>query len=80
MSPLKLSDYLSLPCHQITREGEADRLVDARDPAHANWMRWVNCARAEEEQNLTAYQVSHLYNKMYICLVFIHIINLYVIG
>ena len=46
---------------QISRDGEADRLVDAADPAFANWMRWVNCARAEQEQNLTAYQVRPLF-------------------
>jgi len=31
-------------------------LVDGKDPAHANWLRYVNCARYLEEQNLMAYQ------------------------
>nr|XP_023686533.1 histone-lysine N-methyltransferase PRDM9-like isoform X1 [Paramormyrops kingsleyae]XP_023686534.1 histone-lysine N-methyltransferase PRDM9-like isoform X1 [Paramormyrops kingsleyae] len=30
--------------------------VDARRETHSNWMRYVNCARDEEEQNLVAFQ------------------------
>jgi hypothetical protein len=30
--------------------------VDAKDPGDSNWMRFVNCARHDEEQCLTAYQ------------------------
>eukprot|EP00117_Sycon_ciliatum_P037266 scpid67503/ scgid0852/ Histone-lysine N-methyltransferase PRDM9; PR domain zinc finger protein 9; PR domain-containing protein 9 len=32
------------------------RLVDGKSEKHANWMRFVNCARNEEEQNFVAYQ------------------------
>jgi len=30
--------------------------VDGQNPTHSNWMRFVNCARHEQEQNLLAYQ------------------------
>ncbi|XP_062912793.1 histone-lysine N-methyltransferase PRDM9-like [Mobula hypostoma] len=30
--------------------------IDAQDEAKSNWMRFVNCARKEEEQNLVAFQ------------------------
>jgi uncharacterized Zn-finger protein len=30
--------------------------INGRDERNANWMRYVNCARVEEEQNMVAYQ------------------------
>ncbi|KAJ8389742.1 hypothetical protein AAFF_G00114480 [Aldrovandia affinis] len=30
--------------------------IDARRETHSNWMRYVNCARSEEEQNIVAFQ------------------------
>jgi SCY1-like protein 2 len=30
--------------------------IDAVDPFQSNWMRFVNCARCEDEQNIIAYQ------------------------
>ncbi|XP_078389633.1 uncharacterized protein LOC144671553 [Cetorhinus maximus] len=30
--------------------------IDAKDESKSNWMRFVNCARKEEEQNLVAFQ------------------------
>ena len=27
-------------------------VIDARDPATSNWSRWLNCARAEREENV----------------------------
>ena len=30
--------------------------IDGQDPSHSNWMRFVNCARNEDEQNALAYQ------------------------
>ena len=30
--------------------------IDAEDTSTSNWMRYVNCARNEEEQNLLAFQ------------------------
>ncbi|XP_048870174.1 histone-lysine N-methyltransferase PRDM9-like [Brienomyrus brachyistius] len=39
--------------------------IDARRETHSNWMRYVNCARDEEEQNLVAFQ--HKGNILYRC-------------
>lgn len=37
-------------------------IVDATDPQHGNWMRYVNCARYLEEQNLVSVQEgSHIF-------------------
>ncbi|XP_029578452.1 histone-lysine N-methyltransferase PRDM9 isoform X2 [Salmo trutta] len=33
-----------------------DDYIDAGRDTHSNWMRYVNCARSEEEQNLVAFQ------------------------
>ena len=32
------------------------KFIDGKSEKYANWMRFVNCARNEEEQNLIAYQ------------------------
>ncbi|CAL8108607.1 unnamed protein product [Calicophoron daubneyi] len=37
-------------------DGVKDHLVDARNPLCSNWLRFVNCARCEEEQNLVTIQ------------------------
>ena len=41
---------------KIYQNGKPSHFVDAKDSTHANWMRFVNCARSEDEQCLTAYQ------------------------
>ncbi|XP_052125185.1 histone-lysine N-methyltransferase PRDM9-like [Frankliniella occidentalis] len=41
---------------EIRREGKTVHCVDALDPAHSNWMRFVNCARNKGEENLHPYQ------------------------
>ena len=41
---------------QIVKEDEVAHLVDGRDEQQSNWMRFVNCAREEKEQNLVAFQ------------------------
>ncbi|XP_033725916.1 histone-lysine N-methyltransferase PRDM9-like [Pecten maximus] len=41
---------------QIYENGKPSYFIDAFDKIHANWMRYVNCARNEDEQNMTAYQ------------------------
>lgn len=41
---------------QIRREGEEPYFIDGHDPTHSNWMRFVNCARNEDEQNAVAFQ------------------------
>ncbi|KAL9985671.1 hypothetical protein ACROYT_G008097 [Oculina patagonica] len=40
----------------IIENGRVTRVVDARDEKHSNWLRFVNCARNEDEQNLVAFQ------------------------
>ena len=30
--------------------------MDGSDPSCSNWLRFINCARNEEEQNMVAYQ------------------------
>ncbi|KAL3855764.1 hypothetical protein ACJMK2_014966 [Sinanodonta woodiana] len=51
---------------QIYKDGVASHFVDARDPAQSNWMRYINCARTEAEQNLTAYQYyGHIYYRAF---------------
>ncbi|KAB5576675.1 hypothetical protein PHYPO_G00200400 [Pangasianodon hypophthalmus] len=39
----------------IYRSGQCEEYIDAKREMHANWMRYVNCARNEEEQNLVAF-------------------------
>ena len=41
---------------QIYKEGHSHHYVDAADKNEANWMRYVNCACREEDQNLLAFQ------------------------
>jgi len=38
------------------KDGKPRCLVDGSDPTQSNWMRYVNCARTVEEQNLEAFQ------------------------
>ncbi|MCJ8732104.1 hypothetical protein PDJAM_G00207030 [Pangasius djambal] len=40
----------------VYRSGQCEEYVDAKKEMHANWMRYVNCARNDEEQNLVAFQ------------------------
>ncbi|KAG5849929.1 hypothetical protein ANANG_G00076920 [Anguilla anguilla] len=40
----------------IYRSKRCVEYIDARRETHSNWMRYVNCARNEEEQNLVAFQ------------------------
>ncbi|XP_015673995.1 histone-lysine N-methyltransferase PRDM9-like [Protobothrops mucrosquamatus] len=40
----------------ITREQNCYIYIDAKNETNSNWMRYVNCARNEEEQNLVAFQ------------------------
>ena len=41
---------------QIYKEGKPHHYVDAADKNESNWMRYVNCACREEDQNLLAFQ------------------------
>ncbi|KAM8769923.1 histone-lysine N-methyltransferase PRDM9-like [Rhynchonycteris naso] len=40
----------------ITKGRDCHEYVDGKDESWANWMRYVNCARDDEEQNLVAFQ------------------------
>ena len=41
---------------QIIENGRVTHVVDARDEGYSNWLRFVNCARNDDEQNLVAFQ------------------------
>ncbi|XP_058515273.1 histone-lysine N-methyltransferase PRDM7-like, partial [Ochotona princeps] len=41
---------------QIAKGMSSHEYVDAKDTSFANWMRYVTCARNDEEQNLVAFQ------------------------
>ncbi|KAH3700636.1 hypothetical protein DPMN_075613 [Dreissena polymorpha] len=43
-------------CWQIYKEGKVSHCVDAQNKATSNWMRYVNCAMTEADQNLVAFQ------------------------
>ncbi|KAK1803401.1 hypothetical protein P4O66_020828 [Electrophorus voltai] len=40
----------------IFKSKHCDEYIDAKRETHSNWMRYVNCARNDEEQNLVAFQ------------------------
>jgi len=40
----------------IARTGEEHLTVDASDKTHSNFLRWINCARYKEEQNMVCFQ------------------------
>ncbi|XP_041921254.1 histone-lysine N-methyltransferase PRDM9-like isoform X2 [Alosa sapidissima] len=40
----------------IYKSRHTDEYIDAKRETHSNWMRYVNCARDGEEQNLVAFQ------------------------
>jgi hypothetical protein len=41
---------------QVYANGTRSHFIDAQNTDKSNWMRFVNCASTEMEQNLTAYQ------------------------
>ncbi|XP_065887644.1 histone-lysine N-methyltransferase PRDM9-like isoform X2 [Dysidea avara] len=41
---------------EVKQLGGASFYIDGKEEEHANWMRFVNCARDDEEQNLAAFQ------------------------
>ncbi|XP_052228058.1 histone-lysine N-methyltransferase PRDM9-like isoform X6 [Dreissena polymorpha] len=43
-------------CWQIYTEGKPSHFVDAQNKCTSNWMRYVNCAMKEADQNLVAFQ------------------------
>ena len=38
------------------QDGEVRYYIDGKDEKSGNWLRFINCARTEAEQNLVAYQ------------------------
>ncbi|XP_062875030.1 histone-lysine N-methyltransferase PRDM9-like [Trichomycterus rosablanca] len=40
----------------VFKSGQCVKYIDATRETHANWMRYVNCARNDEEHNLVAFQ------------------------
>ncbi|XP_046861825.1 zinc finger protein 436-like [Xenia sp. Carnegie-2017] len=51
---------------EIVQGGKVVYCIDGKDLAQGNWMRFVNCARFEEEQNIIAYQYNgEIYYRVY---------------
>lgn len=51
---------------QIIENGLVTHVIDARDEKYSNWLRFVNCARNEDEQNLIAFQYrGHIYYRSF---------------
>lgn len=42
--------------YQVRCGWDEPYLIDATDPSHSNWMRFINHARTEEEQNVTVFE------------------------
>ncbi|XP_044173325.1 uncharacterized protein LOC114956231 isoform X2 [Acropora millepora] len=50
----------------IIENGLVTHVIDARDEKYSNWLRFVNCARNEDEQNLIAFQYrGHIYYRSF---------------
>ena len=57
MLSLVLSSWiLVFPFLQIFKNEKAGLYIDGQDVSASNWMRYVNCARCDSEQNLVAFQ------------------------
>ena len=41
---------------QIVKSGKFSHFVDGHEESQSNWMRFVNCSRCEDEQNIVAFQ------------------------
>ena len=51
---------------QIYIDGRPDHYIDGKDEKLSSWPRYVNCARHEGEQNVTAYQyLGNIYYRSY---------------
>jgi len=49
-------DHSHMYMWDVSEGGKFSHIVDGRDEQHSNWMRFVNCARDDKEQNLVAMQ------------------------
>lgn len=47
---------MSISLARLSKNGKFSHFLDGRDENHSNWVRFVNCSRCEDEQNLVAYQ------------------------
>ena len=48
------------------KEGRIAYYVNGKDENYGNWMRYINCSRIEDEQNLIAFQYhSEIYYRVY---------------
>ena len=36
--------------------GKFNHFIDGKDESNSNWLRYINCSRCENEQNLVAFQ------------------------
>ncbi|XP_065903882.1 histone-lysine N-methyltransferase PRDM9-like [Dysidea avara] len=41
---------------EVTKNGSVSYYIDAKSEEHSNWLRFINCARNESEQNLLSFQ------------------------
>ena len=41
---------------QIFEGNKLSYFIDGRDPGHSSWMRFIQCARSKDEQNLCVFQ------------------------
>lgn len=41
---------------QIFEGNKLNYFIDGRDPSHSSWMRFIQCARSKDEQNLCVFQ------------------------
>ena len=41
---------------QVKKAGQRAYFIDGKDESTSNWLRYVNCARTESEQNMVAFQ------------------------
>ena len=48
------------------KEGKIAYYINGKDENYGNWMRYINCSRIEEEQNLVAFQYhGEIYYRVY---------------
>ena len=41
---------------QVLKDGNVSHIMDGTDEESSNWMRFVNCARSDQQRNLVALQ------------------------
>ena len=51
-----VNDYVFCDSFKIKPNDDDSYYIDGRSEDDSNWLRFVNCARTEEEQNLVAFQ------------------------